>query len=83
LDSVYNTVSSLRDQANVMSRELEDQSYLIEDFDRQVDTAGDKLRRGIKKVDWVIRNNGETLGSCCITMLIVVLIVLLVLVIVL
>jgi member of the syntaxin family of t-SNAREs len=83
LDSVYTTVTSLRDQANVMSRELEDQSYLIEDFDRQVDTAGDKLRRGIKKVDWVVRNNRETLSSCCITLLIVVLIVLLVLVLVL
>lgn len=83
LDTVYTTVNSLREQANVMSRELEDQSYLIEDFDRQVDTAGDKLRRGIKKVDWVVRNNRETLSSCCITLLIVVLIVLLVLVLVL
>lgn len=82
LDSVYTTVNSLREQANVMSRELEDQSYLIEDFDRQVDTAGDKLRRGMQKVDWVLRNNRETLSSCCITVLILVLIVLLVLVIV-
>ncbi|ANB11369.1 Tlg1p [Sugiyamaella lignohabitans] len=83
LDSVFTTVNSLREQANVMSRELEDQSYLIEDFDRQVDTAGDRLRRGLKKVDWVVKNNRETLSSCCITLLIVVLIILLVLVIVL
>lgn len=82
LDGVYTTVNSLREQANVMSRELEDQSYLIEDFDRQVETAGDKLRRGMKKVDWVLRNNRETLSSCCITLLILVLIILLVLVII-
>lgn len=78
LDSVYTTVNSLREQANVMSRELEDQSYLIEDFDRQVDTAGDRLRRGIKKINWVVKNNEETLSSCCISLLILVLVILLV-----
>lgn len=83
LDSVYTTVNTLRQQANVMSRELEDQSYLIEDFDRQVDSAGDRLQRGLKRVDWVVRNNRETLSSCCIMVLIVVLIVLLVLLLVL
>jgi t-SNARE syntaxin family protein len=82
LDSVYTTVNSLREQANVMSRELEDQSYLIEDFDRQADTTGDKLKRGLKRVDWVVRNNKETLSSCCITVLILVLVILLVLVII-
>jgi t-SNARE syntaxin family protein len=83
LDSVYSTVNNLREQANVMSRELEDQSYLIEDFETQVDSAGDRLQRGLKRVDWVLRNNRETLSSCCITLLIVVLIVLLVLLLVL
>uniref|UniRef100_A0A060SYH8 t-SNARE affecting a late Golgi compartment protein 1 n=1 Tax=Blastobotrys adeninivorans TaxID=409370 RepID=A0A060SYH8_BLAAD len=78
LDSVYTTVNSLREQANVMSRELEDQSYLIEDFDRQVDTAGDRLRRGIKKINWVVKNNEDTLSSCCISLLILVLVILLV-----
>lgn len=79
LDSVYNTVNSLREQANVMSRELEDQSYLIDDLDRHADSAGSRLQRGLKKVDWVVRKNQETLGSCCITLLIVALIVLLIL----
>ncbi|CAN6634003.1 t-SNARE affecting a late Golgi compartment protein 1 [Trichomonascus vanleenenianus] len=82
LDSVYSTVNNLREQADYMSRELEDQSYLIEDFDRQVDTAGDKLRRGLKRVNWIVENQ-ETLSSCCITMLIVALIVLLILLLVL
>jgi t-SNARE syntaxin family protein len=79
LDGVYNTVNSLREQANVMSRELEDQSYLIDDLDRHADSAGSRLQRGLKKVDWVVRKNQETLGSCCITLLIVALIILLVL----
>lgn len=82
LSSVYTTVNNLREQANVMSRELEDQSHLIEDFDRETDSAGDRLQRGMKKINWVVRNNRETLSSCCITILIVVLIVLLVLVII-
>ncbi|KAG5360593.1 t-SNARE affecting a late Golgi compartment protein 1 [Yarrowia sp. B02] len=79
LDGVYNTVNSLREQANVMSRELEDQSYLIDDLDRHADSAGSRLQRGLKKVDWVVRKNQETLGSCCITLLIVALIILLIL----
>lgn len=83
LDSVFHTVNNLNQQAHDMSRELEDQSGLIEDFDRQADSAQDRLRRGMKRMDWVIRNNQETLGSCCITLLIVALIVLLVLLLVL
>lgn len=83
LDSVYTTVNNLNQQAHTMSRELEDQSNLIDDFERQADTAQDRLRRGMKRVDWIIRNNQETLGSCCITLLIVALIVLLVLLLVL
>ncbi|KAF5101864.1 hypothetical protein DV451_002049 [Geotrichum candidum] len=83
LDSVYNTVSNLNQQAHIMSQELEDQSNLIEDFERQVDTSQDRLARGMKRVNWVIENNRETLSSCCITLLIVALIVLLVLLLVL
>lgn len=83
LDSVYTTVNNLNQQANLMTQELAEQSVMIEDFDEQVDTARDKLRRGMQKVNWVIRNNQETLGSCCITLLIVVLIILLVLLLVL
>lgn len=83
LDSVYNTVNNLNQQAHVMSRELEDQSNLIEEFDQQAESSQDRLRRGMKRMDWVIRNNQETLGSCCITLLIVALIVLLVLLLVL
>lgn len=83
LDSVYSTVNNLNEQAHVMSRELEDQAELIEEFDQQAESSQDRLRRGLKRMDWVIRNNQETLGSCCITLLIGALIVLLVLVLVL
>ncbi|VVT52002.1 uncharacterized protein SAPINGB_P003284 [Magnusiomyces paraingens] len=83
LDSVYHTVNNLNQQASQMTQELHEQSTIIEDFDRHVDTAQDKLRRGMKRVDWVIRNNQETLSSCCITLLILVLFILLILLIVL
>lgn len=83
LDSVSRTVNNLNEQARVMANELEDQSNLIEDFERQTDTAQDRLARGMKRVNWVIENNRETLSSCCISILIVALIVLLVLLLVL
>lgn len=81
LDSVHDTVNTLREQANVMSRELEDQAFMLDDFTNEADRAGDRLQRGMKRVEWVLANNRETLSSCCIGLLIVVLIILLVLVI--
>lgn len=81
LDSVYNTVSTLRQQATVMTRELEDQAVLLEDFETHVDSTNDRIRMGLKRVDWVLRHNREKLSSCCITLLIITLVVLLVLVI--
>lgn len=83
LESVSKTVNNLNQQAHIMSQELAEQSVLIEDFDRQVDTAQDRLQRGMKRVNWIIRKNQETLGSCCITLLILVLIILLILLLVL
>lgn len=82
LDSVHTTVNTLREQANVMSRELEDQAFLLDDFSHEADRAGDRLHRGMKRVEWVLANNRETLSSCFITLLIIVLIILLVLVII-
>lgn len=82
LDSVYTTVSSLREQANTMGRELEDQAGYIDDFDIQMDRSGDRLRRGMARVDHVLRHNRECLSSCCIVLLVIVLAILLVLVIV-
>lgn len=82
LDEVEQTVASLRKQANVMSRELDDQAELIDDFEGRVDSSNDRIRRGMKRVDWVLRNNRDALSSCCIGFLIIVLIILLTLVII-
>lgn len=83
LDSVYTSVNTLRQQANVMSRELEDQSQLMEQFDRDMDATDSRLQGGLKRIQHVLRNSEDTLSGCCVWLLIIVLIVLLVLVIVL
>lgn len=81
-DEVAQTVANLREQADIMSRELEDQAELIDDFEGYVDNTNDRLKRGIKRVDYVLRNNRDCMSSCCIGLLIVVLIVLLTLVVI-
>ncbi|KAL8667846.1 MAG: hypothetical protein Q9202_000311 [Teloschistes flavicans] len=79
LDGVFKTVGNLRQQANDMGRELEEQHEMLEDVDTAADRVGGKLQDGIKKVGWVIKNNEDTMSSCCIIILIAVLILLLVL----
>lgn len=79
LDGVFRTVGNLRQQADDMGRELEEQAEIIEQVDSAADRVGGKLQTGLQKVGWVVRNNEETMSSCCIGVLIVVLIILLVL----
>ncbi|KAI9723036.1 MAG: hypothetical protein M1812_001485 [Candelaria pacifica] len=76
LDGVFQTVGNLRQQADVMGRELEEQRELLEDVDTLADKVGGKLQNGIKKVGWVIKKNeGEhnrvplLPGSCKATLL--------------
>lgn len=57
LDGVFQTVGSLRRQADDMGRELEEQGEMLEDVDTLADRVGGKLQGGIKKVGWVIRKN--------------------------
>lgn len=82
LDGVFQSVGVLRNQAQDMGRELEEQAVLIDDVDTLADRVGGKLTVGVKKVGEVIRRNEDGVSSCCIAVLIVVLIVLLILVIV-
>lgn len=82
LESVSKTVGTLRDQAHTMGQELEDQAGILTDFDENVDRTQDKLRRGMKRVQWVIKKNEDTASSCCIGILILALVILLILVIV-
>lgn len=57
LDGVFRTVGSLRQQADDMGRELEEQGILLDDVDNLADRVGGKLQNGIKKIGWVVRNN--------------------------
>ncbi|MCJ1299202.1 hypothetical protein MMC08_001994 [Hypocenomyce scalaris] len=82
LDGVFKTVGNLRQQADVMGRELEEQREILEDVDTLADKVGGKLQNGIKRVGYVIKKNEDTMSSCCIAILIFVLILLLILVIV-
>ncbi|MCJ1229552.1 hypothetical protein MMC12_006219 [Toensbergia leucococca] len=83
LDGVFKTVGNLRQQADDMGRELEEQAVMIDEVDTLADKVGGKLQNGIKRVGWVIKKNEDTMSSCCIAILIFVLILLLILVIVL
>jgi len=69
LDGVFRTVGNLRQQADHMGRELEEQAEMLE----VVDGLADR----------VVRANEDGLSSCCIGVLIFVLILLLVLVLIL
>lgn len=83
LDGVFRTVGNLRQQADDMGRELEEQAEMLEVVDGLADRVGGRLQGGLKKMGTVIRQNEDGLSSCCIGVLIFVLILLLVLVLVL
>lgn len=83
LDGVFRTVGVLRNQAEDMGRELEEQGAILDEVDTLADRVGGKLNVGVKRVGEVIRKNEDTVSSCCIGVLIMVLVLLLILVIVL
>lgn len=57
LDGVFKTVGNLRQQADDMGRELEEQVEILEDFEQDADRIGGKLQNGMKRVGWIIKNN--------------------------
>ena len=57
LDGVFRTVGNLRQQADDMGRELEEQGQLLDEVDTITDRVGGRLQTGIKKVGWVIKKN--------------------------
>ena len=83
LTSVFHTVGNLRQQADTMGRELEEQAVMLEVTDELADRVGGRLSTGMEKMKVVIRQNEDGLSSCCIAVLIAVLVFLLVLVLVL
>ncbi|OXV10459.1 hypothetical protein Egran_01780 [Elaphomyces granulatus] len=64
LDGVLRTVGNLRQQANDMGRELEDQAVMLDDVDTLADRVGGKLQNGVKKIRQIVRKNeGEIFVS--------------------
>lgn len=65
LDDVFQTVGTLRQQADAMGQELEEQGHMINEVETITDRVGGKLQTGIKKVGWVIKKNeGSALLPC-------------------
>lgn len=78
LDQIHQTMQSLNQQATIMGGELEDQGFMLDDLDQEMDTVGGKLQRGLRRVNYVIEKNKETASNWCIGILVVVLCILLV-----
>lgn len=57
LDGVFRTVGNLRQQADTMGRELEDQAVLLDDVEGLADTVGGKLASGMKRIRTIVRKN--------------------------
>lgn len=57
LDGVFKTVGNLRQQANDMGRELEEQAEMLDDVEQDADRVQGKLQSGLKRVGAVIKKN--------------------------
>ncbi|EFE34327.1 uncharacterized protein ARB_06727 [Trichophyton benhamiae CBS 112371] len=57
LDGVFRTVVNLRQQADDMGRELEEQSVMLKDVDTLAERVGGKLQDGVKRVGHIIKKN--------------------------
>ncbi|EPE05369.1 snare domain-containing protein [Ophiostoma piceae UAMH 11346] len=79
LEGVFQTVGNLRQQANDMGRELEEQREMLEVADDLADRVDSRLKVGMHKLNTIIRRNEDRWSGCCIGVLIMVLIILLVL----
>ncbi|OGE57119.1 hypothetical protein PENARI_c002G01662 [Penicillium arizonense] len=79
LDGVFRTVGNLRQQADDMGRELEDQAVMIDEVDSLADRVGGKLSNGMSRIKHIVRKNEDTWSSFCIAALIFVLVLLLIL----
>ena len=57
LDGVFKTVGNLRQQADEMGRELDDQAEMLEDTGQMADRVGGKLKDGMKRVGYILKKN--------------------------
>ncbi|KAI5967896.1 hypothetical protein CANMA_002664 [Candida margitis] len=82
LDDIHKTMMNLNQQATMMGDELEDQGFMLDELDYEMDNVDNKLQRGMKRLNVFIERNKETASNWCIGILAVVLCVLLVLLII-
>lgn len=61
LDDVFQTVGNLRQQADTMGRELEEQADMLDEVDEITDRVGTKLQTGLKYIGVFLRKNGGML----------------------
>lgn len=62
LDGVFQTVGNLRQQADDMGRELDEQAGMLGEVDHVAERVGGKLQTGIQKVGYVLKKGeGEDL----------------------
>ncbi|KAK5133909.1 hypothetical protein LTR08_007138 [Meristemomyces frigidus] len=60
LDGVFQTVGTLRAQADTMGRELEEQAEMLEGVEEVADRVGGKLAVGVKKIRVVLERGEAT-----------------------
>lgn len=65
LDGVFQTVGTLRRQADDMGRELEEQVEMLKEVDTLADRVGDTLQSGVRRVGKIIRRN-EGMNPFCL-----------------
>lgn len=63
LDGVFRTVGNLRQQANDMGRELEDQAVMLDEVDTLADRVGGKLQSGMARIRHIVRKNEGKIPS--------------------
>lgn len=64
LDGVFRTVGNLRQQADDMGRELEEQAVMLDEVDTLADRVGGKLQNGVRRLGLIVRKNE---GKCCLS----------------
>ncbi|OQD74407.1 hypothetical protein PENDEC_c011G05124 [Penicillium decumbens] len=74
LDGVFRTVGNLRQQANDMGRELEDQAVMIDEVDTLADRVGGKLTNGMARIRHIVRKNEAALIFALVLLLILVIV---------
>ncbi|ODV79121.1 uncharacterized protein CANTADRAFT_6297 [Suhomyces tanzawaensis NRRL Y-17324] len=81
LDSIHHTMRTLNQQASMMGSELEEQGFMLDELDHDLDQVDSKLQRGLKRVNVIIERNREKASDWCIGILAFALCILLILVI--